>query len=160
MRTEISEEEIVLLCDALSSHEYWQLAEPHERRGGVMPWTYEVAVPGAVETFLAGTGALQGQEYTTDARFQRGAVELLEAWQSSKRIRRGRGHVDILYLPSLEAAVVLAELLEACITRNSDEPDHAELRAARVTLERIEQATHGRVRHDGWNVLLDGERIP
>ncbi len=31
---ELTDAEIHLLCEALDSHEYWQLSEPHERNDG------------------------------------------------------------------------------------------------------------------------------
>jgi hypothetical protein len=31
---ELSESEVTLLIEALDSHEYWQLSEPHERNDG------------------------------------------------------------------------------------------------------------------------------
>jgi hypothetical protein len=34
IRAQLTEAEIALLIEALDSHEYWQLSEPHERNNG------------------------------------------------------------------------------------------------------------------------------
>jgi hypothetical protein len=34
IRVELTEADVALLIEALDSHEYWQLSEPHERNNG------------------------------------------------------------------------------------------------------------------------------
>ena len=34
IRMQLTEAEVALLMEALDSHEYWQLSEPHERNNG------------------------------------------------------------------------------------------------------------------------------
>jgi hypothetical protein len=118
---------------------------------------FTLNVPGAFHTFLSGTGAVAGNVYS-DGAIERGARELRAAYLGSREIRRGRGYSLRLELPSVEAVVVLAEYADACLHSNyGGDMDHSEVAAARVVLERVERVTDGRVRHDGWNVTLDGE---
>ena len=119
---------------------------------------FEVFVPGAFETFFSGTGVVAGDPYSSDPEQERGAAELREAWQGRTTFRRGRGYTLGLRLPSIEAAVVLAEYAEACLSANSDEPDYSEVAAARKVLERVEQATGGRVAWNGYYVTRDGAK--
>jgi hypothetical protein len=117
-----------------------------------------VDIPGALDCFLGGTGAMQGQLYSNDPDEERGAQELRAAYRGGRHIRRGRGYTLRVELPSIEAAVVLAEYADTCIHSNlGGDDDASERRAAVRTLERIAAATDGRVAWDGWNVLLDGQ---
>jgi hypothetical protein len=127
-----------------------------------MTEAFEVFVPGAFETFFSGTGVVAGDPYSQDPAMERGAKELREAWQGRTTFKRGRGRVYGLRLTSVEAAVVLAEYAEVCLMLNSQqhgENDHSEKTAARKVLERIGDATGGRVIYDGWNINLDGRRV-
>lgn len=128
--------------------------------------TFTVDIPGAFESFFTGTGAIQqagtpGYSYSDNPDMERGAIELRRAWETSTRLRRGRGHTDRVELSSVEAAIVLAEYAEVCLSSNfGGDREWSEINAARTVLARIEKATDGRVTFDGWNVYLDGERVP
>jgi len=112
----------------------------------------QIDVPGAFETYFSGTGVMAGQQYTDEPEIERGARELRVAWLAARRITRGRGYSLRLELPSDEAACVLAEYAMWCLGANADEPEYSEMDAARKVLRRVEKATDGRVRWDGWNV--------
>lgn len=123
--------------------------------------TIQVDIPGALDCFLDGTGAIQGQLYSDDPDQERGAQELRVAYRAARHIKRGHGYSVRVELPSIDAAVVLAEYAETCIHSNlggDDEP--SERRAAVAVLERIGKATDGRVTWDGWHVRLDGVVLP
>lgn len=130
------------------------------------PTHYDVFAPGAFDSFLSGTSVIAGEPWSTDPEQQRGADELRQAYREATTFRRGKGYVFGLRLPSIEAACVLAGYAEACIISgtavgDADERRYyaSEVAAARKVLERIEQATGGRVTYDGWGVRLDGERV-
>ncbi len=115
-----------------------------------------VDIPGAFDTFFTGTGCYAGQPYTSDPEMERGSRELAAAYRSARHITRGKGYTLRAELPSIEAAVVLAEHAVWCIGRNADEPEYSEMSAARKVAERVEQATEGRVVFNGWYITLDG----
>jgi len=122
--------------------------------------TYIVDMPGAFDGYFSGTGVAQGEGYSMNADLERGGRELEAAYKSSRRIKRGKGYSLRLALPSVEAAQVLAEYAETCITVNlGGGDDHSEIRASHAVLEWIAQATDGRVRWTGYYLEVDGERV-
>jgi hypothetical protein len=122
--------------------------------------TMTIDVPGAFECFFTGSGAYAGDPYSNDPEPEQGARDLVAAWKEAPTIRRGKGHSIRVTLPSVFAALVLAEYAEACLTSNyGGDVEQSEVRAARAVHARIEEATAGRVTYDGWNVRLDGEKV-
>lgn len=117
---------------------------------------FTIDMPGAFDSYFSGTGIGQGQDLEDNAD-----RALYDAYRNATRIRSGKGY-RLRMTVDLDGAASLAEYCDFCIGANSQtygENINSELQAARKLLERIEDATGGRVRHDGWNVLLDGERI-
>lgn len=118
-----------------------------------------IDIPGAFHTFLDGTGAVAGDLYSNDPDEERGAQELRAAYLGSTKIKRGKGYALRLDLPSVDAAVVLAEYAETCIHSNfGGDKEWSEINAARTVLERVQQATEGRVAYNGFYVTLDGQK--
>lgn len=124
---------------------------------------FTVDLPGAFDSFFGGTGVAAGQGYSTDDDLERGARGLEAAYKTARRIRRGKGYALRLEISTVEGAAVLAAYADACLVTNagadSYSRDHAEVAAARKVIDQVATATGGRVRHDGWNVLLDGQAI-
>ncbi len=58
IRVQLTEAEIAVLIDALDSHEYWQLSEPHERNDGYS--TIEDGLSEEVDTARALVSKLEG----------------------------------------------------------------------------------------------------
>lgn len=123
------------------------------------PPVYTVDVPGAFETFFTCTGTYVGQRYSNDPDLELGSQKLRQAWLAAKTIKRGRGHTIRLECLSAEAAVVLAEYAHWCLSANSDEPDYSEVAAARTVHQRVETATGGRVKFNGFYVTLDDTKV-
>lgn len=121
---------------------------------------YEVSVPGAFETFFSGTGVVAGNRYSDNPEEERGAAELRAAWNARTVTLRGRGCSLGLVLPSIEAAVVLAEYAATCLHANhGGDPEYSEIGAARKVLERVADATGHRVAYNGFSVTVDGRRV-
>ena len=119
---------------------------------------YTIDVPGALVTFLDGSGAVQGDPYSQHPDSERGAQELRAAYKAASSVRRGRGYALRLELPSIDAVLVLAEYAATCLSANyGGDLDYSEARAARAVLGRAEHVTGGRVAFDGYWVRLDGE---
>ena len=117
---------------------------------------YTIDVPGAFDSYFSGTGIGQGQELESESD-----RAFYAAYRGAKTIRSGKGY-RLRMAVDLDGAATLAEYADFCIGANSQtygENNGSELAAARTLLERIEATTEGRVRYDGWSVLLDGERI-
>jgi len=125
-----------------------------------MDSAFTIMVPGAFDTFLSGTGVVQGDPWSSDPEQESDAAGMRAAYVSRKVIPRGRGYSMQMALPTIGAVVVLAEYAVACLNANQyGDMDYSEMAAARKLLERCSEATGGRVSYDGWHVRLDGEVV-
>jgi len=121
---------------------------------------YELFCPGAFETFFSGTGVVAGEPFSDDPVEQAAAEQVRQAYRESTSFKRGKGYLFGLRLESVEAVAIVASYADWCIHSNyGGEVEHTEVRAARKVLERAEKITGGRVKHDGFSVLLDGKRV-
>lgn len=95
--------------------------------------THAVAIPGAFMGFLQGSMIMQNpRRYDDTDEAESLGTKLREA--PTRGV--GRGTVHVVEVTWVEA-MLLTELVEWCLDANSDEPNGAEIAAARKVRERI-----------------------
>lgn len=99
--------------------------------------TYRVRMPGKFWSFLSGSDVGQGRpdEFTGYV----GGRALYDAIMAGKWVSIGKGQSHDLTL-TRDALEVLLEYTDVCLDANTDEPDHAEVRAAIVMRDRCRAA--------------------
>lgn len=110
------------------------------------PNLYTVIIPGKFDGYFSGSSLAQGEgKYSNDPVKQTAADVLYEAYQSRTKIRSGKGYRLRLARLTVAAVAVLADYASTCIVVNGDEPDHAEIAAARKVLTDCNAIIYG-----GW----------
>lgn len=108
-----------------------------------------VVLPGKFDGFFSGTSVAQGEgNYSRDPVLQAGADLLYERYRDRFVVRAGRGYRVRLDRLTLDAVTVLRDYADTCVFVNEDEPDHAEVAAARKVLAECDRllSTAGLVR--------------
>lgn len=103
---------------------------------------HTVSIPGKFAAWFEGTGLAQGQD---DADPECRAARL--AWKGRETQKRGFG-VTHRVTGSLAVLRTFHEYAEHCLEANRDDPDHAEVTAARLVVERIDHLLNPEMKED------------